>query len=579
MSLELDVTDLLGQQIDLLQMLDCSDWAHRLAAVQQRLADSHCHLLFAGEYGRGKSTLLNALMGESVLAASPVPVPTVNRIEPREAPQAFASHGEQPLQPVPIAALQTTEYDQVEVGYPLSWLPADVVLIEQPSLTEPTAAFATAVDQADGVVMVMASDALYSAAERQGASQVLEAGHSVVFFVCNFSDRIPPAERDKVQQTAYVRLPANEDRIFFLSAEQSGAGEPQAIAALETFRQALLAALSPSWADLKRERAKRLLRSSINVAREQIEQRQAGSSHTQAAAQETRQALQLAYEDTAALGRRVDADLADFRQGTGEVVQAMTGTFVRDLAEQITRQIEASDHPPEQAAIAARVKAAVQRWHTDELAPYLKTQIDRQSATLQAQTKTLRQQLQQLYTLAGKNDAAQSLAVDGLNAVALQMGETTLAVTHLSHTPAGDRPLDVLGSPKILLSLATSVAALVVVRPLLLAIPASIAGFGATAYFGLTQQQAKKRASRQQIARAYGQAIRRQADPISLNLFTVVNEQIEQIQTAVRSQLHALLAPVQEVLQAPPAEVPITDYQQRLDAIETKFQHLFEPSR
>lgn len=50
---------------------------HRLGELRQRLRDERCHLAVLGQFKRGKSTLVNALLGEAVLPAAVVPLTSI----------------------------------------------------------------------------------------------------------------------------------------------------------------------------------------------------------------------------------------------------------------------------------------------------------------------------------------------------------------------------------------------------------------------------------------------------------------------------------------------------------------------
>jgi len=576
MKLESDLMALMAQQIDLLQDLACADGAAHLAAAQHRLQDQGINVVLIGEYSRGKSTLLNALLGKEILVVSAVPVPTINRVVRRDRPTAHINDANGQPQAVPLPDLQAGDYGEVEVGYPLSWLPPEVTLIEQPTLTEQPAAFATAVTQADLVVMVIASDALYSTTERQAFEYIKAAGHRRVLFVCNFSDRIPPAELANLQQAAYVRLPVNPDQIFFLSAGKAMQGEPQALGELEQFKGALLKEVAIGETALKRARAERLLQQSLEIAETAIAQQQSAQSQQQAAVQSQRRDWQLAYEDTAAIGRNLEADLSEFRQRTGEVVQTMTNTFIRNLAQQTASWIETVEEPLSQRAIANHLHVAVQRWQQTELEPYLKAQMSHQAATLQTQSEAFMRRLNQLYERLGNVEPAAALS---LNLGDLPVDEVRLEVRELPLAETDEPPSELLNPSNIVLSVAVVAATLLVIRPFFLAIPASLAGLGATTFFTMNRSQSQKQSTRRQLARAYEQVIRRQADPVSLQILNAIHTRLDQLQNHVRSQLNARLKPVQLYLQDPLAS-PTADtanYQGRLQAIEQTFHRLFAP--
>ena len=52
-------------------------YAGQLAALEQRLLEGRFHLAVLGQVKRGKSTLINALLGEDVLPSSVVPLTVI----------------------------------------------------------------------------------------------------------------------------------------------------------------------------------------------------------------------------------------------------------------------------------------------------------------------------------------------------------------------------------------------------------------------------------------------------------------------------------------------------------------------
>jgi Dynamin family len=571
---EPDLMNLMAQQIELLKDVAYSDWAVRLESAQNRLRDGRFNLLFVGDYSRGKSTLLNAFLGEEVLAVSAVPVPTINRIEHSDRPFANVQGADGRQQSVPLSALLETDYAQVDVGYPVAWLPTNVTMIEQPTLEEPDT-FSKAVAQADWIVVVVSSDSLYSMNEQRAVDQIKTAGHRGLLFVCSCFDRIPSAEQPKLQEAAYVRLPVNPDQIFFLSAEKVLQGDPRAIAALEKFKEALLNGLAAGGHAFKQERAQRLLQQAIAVAKTAIDDQQAVQAQNQAAEQSHQRELELTYEDTAAIGRELEADLSDFRQRTGEVVQAMTNTFIRNLAQETANWIETTDTTLSPSAIEKQIRSTIRRWQQNELEPYLRAQMSHQARDLQTQSQAFNRQINGLYAQMGTADPTAVLA---LNFGDVPIGEVSLEVNDLPLVDADDSSSELFNPSRIVISLAMVAVTLLVIRPFFLAIPASLAGLGATTFFSMTRSQSRQSSSRHQLARAYEQAIRRQADPISLQILNAINARLDELQRTVRSHISACLKPVQQYLQAAPteaAEAEVMAYQYRLQEIEQAFRQLF----
>jgi GTP-binding protein EngB required for normal cell division len=125
----------------------------RLDALRQRLATDRFQLAVLGQFKRGKSTLLNALIGTSVLPTAVVPltaiptfveagtVPCVRSIFASGAREEFSA--EQPEQLAdPLAQLVTEEANpnnrlglaRVEVSLPVPLLESGVVLIDTPGV-------------------------------------------------------------------------------------------------------------------------------------------------------------------------------------------------------------------------------------------------------------------------------------------------------------------------------------------------------------------------------------------------------------------------------------------------------------
>jgi len=158
-----------------------SDSLARIAELQERLAEERFHLAVLGQFKRGKSTLLNAILGEPLLPTGVVPltsIPTFLRAgKMRTVRVLFRDGGESAFPDVTldearnILARHVTEKENprnrlgvecVEVEHPASILSAGVVLIDTPGIgstlrhnTEATLHF---LPQCDAALFIVSAD-------------------------------------------------------------------------------------------------------------------------------------------------------------------------------------------------------------------------------------------------------------------------------------------------------------------------------------------------------------------------------------------------------------------------------------
>ncbi|MEC4883254.1 MAG: dynamin family protein [Scytonema sp. PMC 1070.18] len=569
MILDKNLQELTQQQIDILRDLALLDIENHLQEGLARLLDPNFRLLVVGEYSRGKTTFLNALMGQEILKAAAVPVPITNRLRYGETPSAEV-YTDGKVQSVAVADLQEGEFERVELSYPLDLLRDRIELIEHPSMSEKPDAFARALANADLVIVMLACDALYSATETQMIEQIKLLGHLELFFACNFFDRIPLNQQEQVKRAAYVRLPANAERIFFLSCESTLNGNIEAFQVMNALCDRLLEFIATNRLCVKQERLQRLLLQSVDVANKQIEKWQAENSQNQVAAKAKVQQLHESYQEVASAVRMIEGDLEDFRQRTRDVVQTMCRTFIRNLALQIEDWVRTSSTPNLHEFLRVQVGEAVQKWKLKELNPYLREQMIRQEKTLENALIKFINHLDNLYALFSDS------FVSGLKIPVnkLSVEDIIINIPGQEVSENVDK-VNLVKIPEFMLALVVPIIVVAIIPSIQVALPLAAMGVGAGVYLGITRTQSINSAESEKIAKSYSQLINAQADQITLAVWEKVDTQLENLQTQVKDLLTAQLKQAEHLTNSELEHLRMEtssrfdNFQTRLDTIKT----------
>jgi hypothetical protein len=196
--------------------------APAFAALRKPLAQTDLVVAVAGDFKRGKSTLLNALIGERILPTRVAPataVPCVLRYAPSLTVHAFFRDDRppEPIDPVDLERFASIPrpgdrdvpvfrpgIDHLEVGLPWSY-PTDVALLDLPGLNEEggRAEMAQrAVAGADAVLVVLAATQLLGEDELQFLDTLWTEGQRTLLFAINHLDQLDEHDLAMVHERA-----------------------------------------------------------------------------------------------------------------------------------------------------------------------------------------------------------------------------------------------------------------------------------------------------------------------------------------------------------------------------------------
>jgi hypothetical protein len=234
--------------------------AEHVQALAGRAADGRYYVACVGQFKRGKSTLLDALIGEPLLPIGVVPVtavPTVLRFGPVR--QARVRTERDDWRWIPPGTLDeyvseahnpgnVKRVTAVEAFVPAPLLATGMCLVDTPGLgsviqenTEATREFLPHIDAA---LVVVGTDPPISGDELQLAHDIAKQTDHVVFVV-NKADRVTDAERREAMEFAQrvirQRLGRDPGRLFVVSALErlSGSGPSRDFDALVRHLDAL----------------------------------------------------------------------------------------------------------------------------------------------------------------------------------------------------------------------------------------------------------------------------------------------------------------------------------------------------
>ncbi|KNB53843.1 dynamin family protein [Streptomyces caatingaensis] len=431
---------LIGRLRPVLEAVNVEANTERLRVIQERVESDTFKVMFVGEFKRGKSTVINALLGAEVLPTDILPCTAIvnevkwgaeRRARLHPMPTAGKDAPDRPLD-IPVEKLaehvtiqdgddggpRPNPYERAEVFWPLPLCENHVEIIDSPGLNEaPERERLTLgyLDRADALVMVLLTTAPLSLSEQTFLDvHVAARGHEDAFFLFTRIDDVPPNRRDAVVESVRNRLAPyhpRDDRVFFVNARDALEGRVRGSGAdgrgatgFPPFEQALERFLVRD-----RGRAKVLvpvlrLQNVVTAARRDIELQQGMLRRTSAGLRREYELQQVPLRQVAqrrdAILGRVDSHLRDVLDEVGAMARRFyrgTADAVEEWARELplenrlkglnpftrTARVEALEEELS-AKLKARVQEASAAWQRDELQVFLEERV----LALEAQIET-----------------------------------------------------------------------------------------------------------------------------------------------------------------------------------------------
>jgi GTPase SAR1 family protein len=239
------LASLIQRQMGVLETLEMTAWRDNLRQLEERVLSDNFKVLIMGEFKRGKSTFINAMLGQKVLPAYATPCTAViNEVKWGEPPRAMLHYLKQDGSPPKTLEVDYRQleqyvtihegqdrtsyvnpYEKAELYWPLDICRNGIEIIDSPGLNEDPERqkiTLTYLRTADATIFVISCDAPISLSERSAIDTIREAGHKNIFFICNRINMIEPEERKRLIDYCLSELsPLTEQGaryIFFINA-------------------------------------------------------------------------------------------------------------------------------------------------------------------------------------------------------------------------------------------------------------------------------------------------------------------------------------------------------------------------
>ncbi len=214
---------LYGHMMQLKQLLaplagdeQVAQWIRQIDEQQQRITTRKFRVAVLGEFRRGKSSFINALLGREVLPADALPTTaTINRVTYGDHPRVTLRFKDGREETVAIDALadyvtklnpgaeqNASEIDEAVVEYPSMFCRNNVDLIDTPGLNDDeqmNTVTISRVDQVDLAIVAISVEYPLSQTEAMLLTQLLETPHICrIIVVVTMMDKRKPAERERM---------------------------------------------------------------------------------------------------------------------------------------------------------------------------------------------------------------------------------------------------------------------------------------------------------------------------------------------------------------------------------------------
>jgi small GTP-binding protein len=208
----------------------------------RKLEEDRFHLVVVGEFNHGKTTFVNALLGEHVLPVGVTPTTTtIHHIRWAETSQAFVVTTNGERRSIPFAEAKrfavgggapTEDVDYLEIGYPAALLRERILLVDTPGVNDLALQRAditySYIPRADAVLFLLDAGQILKESERVFLNdKLLKASRDKIVFVITKWDLLSPEEQREALAYANKHLSTlvKEPAVFPVSSEAALAGD------------------------------------------------------------------------------------------------------------------------------------------------------------------------------------------------------------------------------------------------------------------------------------------------------------------------------------------------------------------
>lgn len=257
---KLDVTVALQELSDIAGSLGAKSLKERLDRdLVKKMEEDRFHLVVVGEFNHGKSSFVNALLGETVLPVGVTPTTAaIHHLKYADTAEATVVYADGRREGIPFTDTRrfavgggstADDVDYLEVGYPAPLLKERILLVDTPGVNDLSLQRAditySYIPRADAVLFLLDAGQILKESERQFLQdKLLKASRDKIVFVITKWDILNADEQKEALAYARTQLATlvKDPVVFPISAEtalQGGkmgeSGMPELLAHLTTF--------------------------------------------------------------------------------------------------------------------------------------------------------------------------------------------------------------------------------------------------------------------------------------------------------------------------------------------------------